>query len=513
MFKKVYLLLTVFFILSAKAQDYVSYNIVHQKILHEIAQKDFDKALIAADSLYKSTTLPSYKVRSLLLIATLYQQKNDLETAINYAQKGEEIAEKANDYDWLSRVYGFIASQYGVLKIYNKSRFYIQKALAASKKIEDPIQSYKVNGLMLQLLARIDMQQGYFNEAIDKFKTAQKNFDKIPSKEFFTASNNQLLGSCYLNAKQYDLAINCYKDALLYTDIKMPESALSGTIYQELSLAYLRKGNIEEAKKYLDRAKKYASKSQYAVLDKEIYKTAQEYYSIKKDIDNFTKATVKKDSLSEKITTQNNKFISDKFQNLERQNAIEKRNASTKTILIWISLVFIAVNLLFSVIYKRRQKKQAQKIQSVIERLNHEIKQKDSKPVENSGVLLMSVTTEKLLLEKLKAFESQNRFTDKNMSLSYMVSTMDTNTKYLSYIIKKYRNKDFTTYTNELRINYILEKLNNDPRYRKYKISILAEEAGFSSHSMFTTNFKSITGISPSEFVKYIQKRDVESFT
>ncbi|WER14058.1 helix-turn-helix domain-containing protein [Elizabethkingia miricola] len=214
-----------------------------------------------------------------------------------------------------------------------------------------------------------------------------------------------------------------------------------------------------------------------------------------------------------KITTQNNKFISDKFQNLERQNAIEKRNASTKTILIWISLVFIAVNLLFSVIYKRRQKKQAQKIQSVIERLNHEIKQKDSKPVENSGVLLMSVTTEKLLLEKLKAFESQNRFTDKNMSLSYMVSTMDTNTKYLSYIIKKYRNKDFTTYTNELRINYILEKLNNDPRYRKYKISILAEEAGFSSHSMFTTNFKSITGISPSEFVKYIQKRDVESFT
>ncbi|WER14059.1 tetratricopeptide repeat protein [Elizabethkingia miricola] len=230
MFKKVYLLLTVFFILSAKAQDYVSYNIVHQKILHEIAQKDFDKALIAADSLYKSTTLPSYKVRSLLLIATLYQQKNDLETAINYAQKGEEIAEKANDYDWLSRVYGFIASQYGVLKIYNKSRSYIQKALAASKKIEDPIQSYKVNGLMLQLLARIDMQQGYFNEAIDKFKTAQKNFDKIPSKEFFTASNNQLLGSCYLNAKQYDLAINCYKDALLYTDIKMPESALSGTI-------------------------------------------------------------------------------------------------------------------------------------------------------------------------------------------------------------------------------------------------------------------------------------------
>lgn len=512
MFKKAYLLFTVFFITLIKAQDYEVYSKAHQKILHEIAQKDFNKALIAADSLYKESVAPSYKVRSLLLIATLYEQKNELEKAINYAQKGEEIAEKASDYDWLSRVYGFIASQYRILKMYDKSTLYIQKTIAASKKIDNPIQSYKVKGLMMQLLARIDMEKGYFKEAINRFKAAQENFDRLPSKEFFTASNNQLLGSCYLNAKQYDLAINCYKNALLYTDAEMPGSALSGTIYQELSLAYIRKGDVKEAQKYLDRAKKYASKSQYAALDKEIYNTAQEYYAIKKDIDNFAMSTIKKDSISEKITTQNNKFINDKYQSLERQNSLEKRNGSTKNLLIWISLVFIVVNLVFSLAYRRRQRKQVKKIQDVIGRLNKEIKQKYSKPVEATGMFLISATTEQALLEKLKTFESQNRFIDRNMSLSYMASTMDTNTKYLSYIIKKYRNKDFTTYTNELRINYILEKLNNNPIYRKYKISILAEDAGFSSHSMFTTNFKSITGVSPSEFIRYIQKRDAQSF-
>ena len=65
----------------------------------------------------------------------------------------------------------------------------------------------------------------------------------------------------------------------------------------------------------------------------------------------------------------------------------------------------------------------------------------------------------KTLLEKLNLFEQEERFTDKNMSLSYMATFMDTNTKYLSYIIKKYKTKDFTTYTNELRINFILKKI------------------------------------------------------
>ena len=75
MFHKIYLLAACFFILLVKAQDYETYSKVHEKILHEIGQKDFDKALVAADSLYKSAVIPAYRVRSLLLIATLYQQK------------------------------------------------------------------------------------------------------------------------------------------------------------------------------------------------------------------------------------------------------------------------------------------------------------------------------------------------------------------------------------------------------------------------------------------------------
>lgn len=119
----------------------------------------------------------------------------------------------------------------------------------------------------------------------------------------------------------------------------------------------------------------------------------------------------------------------------------------------------------------------------------------------------MPPETENTLLEALYKFEKSQLYKDKNASLSYVASYMETNTKYLSYIIKKHRQKDFTNYINQLRVDYIIEKLTTDPVYRQYKINVLADEAGFSSHSKFATIFKNITDVSPSHFINYINQK------
>ena len=110
-------------------------------------------------------------------------------------------------------------------------------------------------------------------------------------------------------------------------------------------------------------------------------------------------------------------------------------------------------------LYTGKDKKRINKIRDILNKLNEESEEKDTKTKHsaNKTGMLISEETEKTLLEKLNLFEQEERFTDKNMSLSYMATFMDTNTKYLSYIIKKYKTKDFTTYTNELRINFILK--------------------------------------------------------
>jgi YesN/AraC family two-component response regulator len=107
-------------------------------------------------------------------------------------------------------------------------------------------------------------------------------------------------------------------------------------------------------------------------------------------------------------------------------------------------------------------------------------------------------------LQKLKRFENSKKFLSKDISLAVLAGQFDTNTKYLSEIINSHYQINFNSYINNLRINYIIEKLKTDPNYKNYKISYLAESSGFSSHSSFATVFKSITGISPVKFIDFL---------
>ncbi|RZJ33837.1 MAG: helix-turn-helix domain-containing protein [Chryseobacterium sp.] len=73
--------------------------------------------------------------------------------------------------------------------------------------------------------------------------------------------------------------------------------------------------------------------------------------------------------------------------------------------------------------------------------------------------------------------------------------------------MNKHKGKNFNNYLNELRVNYIVEKMMQNPEYLQYKTSYLAEEAGFASRTTFTTIFKNVTGKSPSQFVDEIKNK------
>ena len=114
----------------------------------------------------------------------------------------------------------------------------------------------------------------------------------------------------------------------------------------------------------------------------------------------------------------------------------------------------------------------------------------------------LSEKTENFLLEKLDKFEKSELYLNNKISLTTLAKKLNTNTKYLSETINTTKNKNFNAYINELRVNYIINKLKTEPIYRDYKIKYLAEISGFSSHSLFTVVFKNITTLSPNEFIK-----------
>ncbi|NGY37240.1 helix-turn-helix domain-containing protein [Flavobacterium sp. XN-5] len=111
------------------------------------------------------------------------------------------------------------------------------------------------------------------------------------------------------------------------------------------------------------------------------------------------------------------------------------------------------------------------------------------------------------ILINLEKFERNKKYLEKDMTLAKMASLLNTNTKYASKIITRYRHKGTIEYITYLKIEHIVELLKNDNLYRIYKNEALADEAGFGSTQNFTRAFKNQTGLSPTYFISELKNQ------
>lgn len=165
---------------------------------------------------------------------------------------------------------------------------------------------------------------------------------------------------------------------------------------------------------------------------------------------------------------------------------------------ITIAILFLLGTLLIFLWYKKKAKKLNNKAY-----LTPDITSVMVTDVKN---YIIPDKTEKRILSKLDAFEKSQKYIQKNISLKNLAQQFETNPKYLSEVINNHKNSNFNTYINNLRIDYIVDKIKQDPEYRKYKVSYLADECGFSSHSLFTTIFKNRMNLSPTEFLQSLNE-------
>lgn len=194
--------------------------------------------------------------------------------------------------------------------------------------------------------------------------------------------------------------------------------------------------------------------------------------------------------------------------NFQKQKIQKGQLASTRNLILVIAVVI----LLFLLVYLLRfswQKKHYKEISAFLNKMNksspvQEKLDKKEKPEVAQSKISQSVEDE--ILNGLKHFEERNGFLEKDISLGYVASELKVNTKYLSKVINSNLNESFSGYINRLRIEFIVSKLQNEPKYLKYKISYLAEVTGYTSHSSFSTAFKSVTGVPPTTFINYLKR-------
>ncbi|MGH1386554.1 helix-turn-helix domain-containing protein, partial [Kordia sp.] len=110
------------------------------------------------------------------------------------------------------------------------------------------------------------------------------------------------------------------------------------------------------------------------------------------------------------------------------------------------------------------------------------------------------------VLQSLEAFERGEAYLTNQISLKDVAKIVNTNSKYLSKIVNTYKGKNFTTYINDLRIDYLVNHVQTDTKYQKYTIRAIAEEIGFSNPEGFSRAFQKKTGLKPSYFIKKVRE-------
>ena len=164
-------------------------------------------------------------------------------------------------------------------------------------------------------------------------------------------------------------------------------------------------------------------------------------------------------------------------------------------------LVVLAAGLYINYSFKHKQTNLSQAATSLV-----------AKKISNDEEVTEPVLTEEIktvLLHRLQKFEEGEAFLDPELSLFGLAKNLNTNSAYLSRVINEVKGVNFSNYINELRVQHLLKKLEDDPQLQFYKIQALGEEVGFKRAYSFSKAFERKVGEKPSNYLK--QLRSVES--
>jgi len=484
-------------IVFSQTRQHKKFDSIYYDVAVNISSANPTKALYVADSLHVFSINNKQRVKTLMLIADILEKQEKRGEAIIKSLKALDIAIRDEDYIWQARIYGFLSTQYRTIGFIDEGKKFLKKGVEASNHFSDKKQVLKYIAMSNHEMAEYAFAEEDYHKAIEYLELAMLSYEKEENPQlnfFFLANTEQMLGRSYRYLNKNKKAFFHFSKANLHVRQSGSENSLwAALIYQGLGDTFLQRENIDSARFYLNKSLVISEKSNHDELKAKVYKSLSEYYQKNKLLDSFS-------MFNNKYITVLNRNNSDKKLMINRAYRALGKQSNNKMLDDYVYVIVAVMFFVIVVFYLYSNKNRKKKGLFFKGKNKMQVIHKDG-----LSDYVLSEKTENELLDKLKQFENSKKFLDKNISLPMVIGQLNTNTKYFRQMLKKHRETDFNSYINELRIQYILNKLNTDKKYLSYKISVLADECGFSSHSKFSASFKTITGDSPSNYINNLK--------
>ncbi|GAA4273661.1 helix-turn-helix transcriptional regulator [Aquimarina gracilis] len=168
--------------------------------------------------------------------------------------------------------------------------------------------------------------------------------------------------------------------------------------------------------------------------------------------------------------------------------SLEKENTkiSYQNIIVTI---FLGLSLLGTGYYYHRQRLYKKRFLKLLEGKANNNQKKDDSNYSPPGSSSINKETLDKLLDKLQQFEEKQGYLQQGLNTKDLAKSFGSNSSYLSKVVNTFKEKSFTQYINDLRIDFVVDKLLEDTRFRKYTVKAIAQEIGFNNAEAFAKAF------------------------
>lgn len=522
---------------SLSTKDYEYFN---KKIRYN--EKDNNKELLYARSwLTKAKSEKNFNQMAMAYKAMIYE--NDKRLRLIYADSMLTFAKLTTDIELIGSAYmtkGIIyydrKEQINALNNYLIADEYISKT-------NNRYLIYKVK----YVIGLTKLYLGFYDEATALFKECANYFKEENDRAYLNSIHS--LGLCYNRIGKYKLSrqtnqigltagkhlknsemvyyfiqsegvnqyfTHNYADAIKKLTTALPALKHNKDFANE-TVAYFYIGKSYSSQKLQDKALPYFKKIDEAFQKqnyirpdlREAYEILIDYYKQRNDKESqlyYISTLIKVD----KLLNQDYRYLSGKIHKeydtkklLLAQKDIER---SMKYEIV-VGIIIIAILLVIIALFIRRHFRNKRLFKELMNRKPDTHKSLVSGDSHKETELDISPEVVSTILKNLEKFELKKKYLEKDMTLGKMASILNTNSKYVTKIIARYRDKGTIEYISDLKIDHIVELLKNENKYRNYTNKALGEEVGFGSTQNFTRAFNNRTGLSPTYFIKKLKNQ------
>ncbi|GAA5085889.1 hypothetical protein GCM10023210_07130 [Chryseobacterium ginsengisoli] len=504
-----------------KAQSGPDFSILADKAFQKLYQNP-DECINYSLSILNSDQNIEHKIVLRNIISQAYVLKGDYVQSVNIANQQEEFQEKKN-LSYFMQIFGDynLADQYQNLDLYNQSQIIISNLLSDNKLLKTEDKKMRITVAKLYQLQALNFGIGRNQAlALQNLQKSDQYIDNQNEENKIISFENKIFRSTYLlRQNKLEEAKKIISGVISSLEKQKNQPLLSALAYEDLSRYYFMKGDYHEAINQLEKGLSKIENLPFNCLKSKIYASLSKNYFALHNDEKYHEYNSLYTDLKTKIdanTKEGIRYIVKLVENSQNKNLeFQRQNQSSR---LWILISAFSLIIISLIIYFFSLKSKNKDLKKQFEFFEKQKKKEKTIPIhvnvpKEEEILTVTKDSNKIskekedeILQKLEEWEESDQYLNKSMSLSMLSAQMGINTKYLSEVINNNKEKNFNGYINELRINHIANLLKTDSTYLNYKVSYLAEYSGFSSHSAFTTIFKSVTGMSPNAYIQEISK-------